>query len=406
MNILFTSDVPCFFPVSGSEQVLYQQAIGLSRKDLNVFAITRINGDAESLTTRTIGTAKEACYSIPSKSAVRIMSSLFKKPQQLYRNFIKEGSFCVSVCHQPFTCISLLLSGKLTNIPMIYVFHSPSHQEYLLSDDNKTYWWKLIMAHIRKMIEGYCLKRAQKIIVLSKYMKRKAIQVHRISKDLIVVNPGGVDLDRFKPPQDRNRIKTELDYSVGKVHLLTVRNLEPRMGIDNLLKGFYLLKEKNIPVQLIIAGEGPEKEKIRKIVKEYGLITDVTLTGFVPPDKLAQYYGAADFFVLPTRDLEGFGLVTPESMACGTPVLGTPVGGTKEILEKFDPQFLFDDTTPQAMAHGIRKVIDEYLKEEDKYNQLRTQCREFVAQHYSWQRHIDTLESIIYQLVESGKIKN
>jgi glycosyltransferase involved in cell wall biosynthesis len=260
---------------------------------------------------------------------------------------------------------------------------------------------KLSLAKVKKLIEGYCLKRAKKVIVLSQYMKQKAIKVHKINHDLIVVNPGGVDLDRFKPPKDRNRIKTELGYSAGKIQLLTVRNLEPRMGIDNLLKGFYILKEKDIPVQLVIVGEGPEKEKLQKLVKEFGLTIDITLTGFVPSDKLPHYYGAADFFVLPTRALEGFGLVTLESMACGTPVLGTPVGGTKEILKNFDSQFLFSDLTPNAIADGIQKVSDVFLAEEGKYNRLRERCRRYTEQNYSWQRHIDTLESIIYQLIES-----
>ena len=93
-------------------------------------------------------------------------------------------------------------------------------------------------------------------------------------------------------------------------------------------------------------------------------------------------------------------------MACGTPVLGTPIGGTKEILENFDPQFLFRDTTPEAIAHGIQKAIDIYLKDEDNYNQLRTRCRQFVIQNYSWQRHIDQLESIINELIESKQLKN
>src|SRR5207249_11624167 len=54
--------------------------------------------------------------------------------------------------------------------------------------------------------------------------------------------------------------------------------------------------------------------------------------GFIPDETLPSYYHAADVFVLPTRELEGFGLVTVEALACGTPVLGTPVGATPEVL--------------------------------------------------------------------------
>ena len=103
----------------------------------------------------------------------------------------------------------------------------------------------------------------------------------------------------------------------------------------------------------------------------------------------------SDFFILPTRDLEGFGLVTPESMSCGTPVLGTPVGATREILSKFNREFLFDDTTPSAMACGIQAAVKNYLEDEAKYTELRDNCRHFARNNYAWQRHIQKLQSII-----------
>jgi len=61
----------------------------------------------------------------------------------------------------------------------------------------------------------------------------------------------------------------------------------------------------------------------------------------------------ADLFVLPTLELEGFGLVTIEALASGVPVLGTPVGGTVEILEKLNPNLLFKDTSSESIARLI-----------------------------------------------------
>ena len=406
MNLLFLSDVSLENPTSGSEQVLTQEAVGLSRKGLNVFAITRGKSDYRSIVIRNVEGVEEACYYLPVKNILRILWVLFKKPSEIYCHFIRKRTSFLYICHQPFTCMSLIFKRKLCDQPFIYVFHSPSHKEFLLLNENRNSLWKFPLAHFRKIIEGYCLKKAQKIVVLSEYMKREIIKFHKIGDQRIVVNPGGADLDRFHPVEERIRVKTELGYLDGKIHLLTIRNLEPRMGLDNLLKGFSLLKEKNIPVQLIIGGEGPEKEKLRQIIEKYGLKSDVILTGFIPAEKLPQYYGAADFFVLPTRSLEGFGLVTAESMACGTPVLGTPVGATKEILNNFDSQFLFEDSTPESIANGIYHAVNVSLKDQEKYSMLRTRCREFVAQHYSWQRHIDTLETIIYELSKYDKIRN
>jgi len=232
-------------------------------------------------------------------------------------------------------------------------------------------------------------------MVLSRYMGKKVQDTHGIPAAKIVINPGGVDLERFRPPEDRRALKHKLGFPKGKVHLITVRNLEPRMGLDNLLKCVFLLKKNQDPVHLILGGDGIERKNLERLIREYGLLDDITMTGFIHPDILSEYYGAADFFILPTRNLEGFGLVTPESMACGTPVLGTPVGGTKEILSGFEPRFLFEDTSPEAMAEGICQAIGEYFALKKKYNRLRLDCREYAEKKYSWGRHTDRLKWIL-----------
>ena len=251
---------------------------------------------------------------------------------------------------------------------------------------------------VRRMIERFCLKKALKIIVLSHYMKEKLRDVHGISANRIVVNRGGVDLNRFRPPINREALRDKLGFPKGKIHLLSVRNLEPRMGLDNLLQCVRILRKNAARIHLILGGDGIERQHLEKLVREYGLVDAVTMTGFIPSDLLIDYYGASDFFILPTRRLEGFGLVTPESMACGTPVLGTPVGGTKEILSDFNPEFLFRDTSPEAMAEGIQLAIAKYFTPPKKYEELRNRCREYASRKYSWQRHTDQLKSIIEEL--------
>jgi glycosyltransferase involved in cell wall biosynthesis len=222
--------------------------------------------------------------------------------------------------------------------------------------------------------------------------------IHGISGERVVINPGGVDLSRFRPPGDRGALKAQLGFPEGKIHLITVRNLEPRMGIENLLTCMHTLKKGGLDTHLTLGGEGAERGRLEKMIEDLGLRGEVTMTGFIPSDLLPQYYGAADFFILPTKHLEGFGLVTPESMACGTPVLGTPVGGTREILSGFEPGFLFKDNTAEAMAEGIRETLRVYFPFEKDYNDLRARCREYAVANYSWDRHISQLQSIIDEI--------
>jgi glycosyltransferase involved in cell wall biosynthesis len=228
-------------------------------------------------------------------------------------------------------------------------------------------------------------------------MKGKVQHVHRIAADRIVVNPGGVDLRRFVPFEKRLHLKRRLGFPAGKIHLLTVRNLEPRMGLENLIRALGILRHKGMGIHLILGGEGIERRNIERAIACHGVKDDVTMTGFIPSALLAQYYGASDFFVLPTRRLEGFGLVTAEALACGTPVLGTPVGGTKEILCGLEPHFLFKDVNPEAMAEGIELAVRRFFAQEKEYAALRKRCRIYAEAHYAWKRHTDHLKSMLYE---------
>jgi glycosyltransferase involved in cell wall biosynthesis len=397
-KILFIADVPLVNPASGSEQVLNQQAIRLLRQGMDVYAITR-QADTPARLIRNVEGVHEGSYGASAQKIIPSFYSLVKYPAKFYNNFTRNHPFQAVVCHQPFTCFSLLVAGKLAHIPMIYVFHSPSHEEYLLSHENEGGLKNLPFVIARRLIEKFCLQRSKKITTLSRYMQQKVVKIHGIPADRIMVNSGGADLKRFKPPKNRAVLKKELGFPEGKIHLLTIRNLEPRMGLDNLLQSISILKSKQIDVHLIVGGEGIERKNLENLVVKYGLNNDVSMAGFIPPNLLPEYYGAADFFILPTRSLEGFGLVTPESMACGTPVLGTPVGGTKEILSGFDPEFLFRDASPGAMAKGIRFAIEKYFNDKDKYNELRLCCREYAEKNYSWERHIDQLKLILEEIL-------
>jgi len=394
MKIIFIADVPLDNPTSGSEQVLYQQATGLAHEDISVFAITRHAGSPLTVTSDIKG-VRVGSYGASAENMLRSFIPVARTPAYFYRMFTKDTPFQAAVCHQPFNCFSLFITRKLSDVPFLYIFHSPSHEEYLLSYPKRNRLSIFLNVNLRRMIEKFCLKRAAKIMVLSRYMQDRIKEIHGIDANRIEINPGGVDLNRFRPPEDRKHLKHKLGFPEGKIHLLTVRNLEPRMGIANLLKCIRILKKGPDHIHLILGGEGVEKQNLERLIKEYGLLKNVTMAGFIPPEMLSEYYGAADLFVLPTRHLEGFGLVTPESMACGTPVLGTPVGGTKEILSGFNSRFLFRDTSPEAMAKGINGAVGEYFVRRKRYEQLRLDCREYVARNYSWERHTDKLRAML-----------
>jgi glycosyltransferase involved in cell wall biosynthesis len=119
------------------------------------------------------------------------------------------------------------------------------------------------------------------------------------------------------------------------------------------------------------------------------------MIGFVADEDLATLYASADLFVLPTLTLEGFGLVTVEALACGTPVIGTPVGATPEILTLLDPRLVAADTTPT----GLTNAVIGFLHGSWSQHLTPDRVSKFVHERYDWNTHVDRTEQIYSELL-------
>ena len=220
-------------------------------------------------------------------------------------------------------------------------------------------------------------------------------RIYGIPDEKIRIIPGGVDLERFYPTVDRTKVRQLLNVSQEKMILFTVRNLVSRMGLENLI---YAVKDvvKTVPdVYLVLGGDGPLKNDLISLTQKLEIENHVKFAGFIPEAELPDYYRMTDIFILPTLELEGFGLITLEALASGVPVLGTPVGGTVEILNRLDSQYLFSDTSSEAMAELIIKTCQKFRSNPKLWQDVSSQCRLFVEENYSWKKNVDLLENLL-----------
>ncbi len=237
---------------------------------------------------------------------------------------------------------------RLRRQPIVMHFHGPWSGEAELEGESR------LAVAVKRSIERAVYVRAQRVIVLSYAFGDLAVRKFGIRKELIRVVPGHVDLDRFAPlAASKAEARRMLSLPADRPLLLTVRRLQRRMGLENLIDSLALVARAVPDVLLCVGGSGPLAGLLRQRADALGLTRNVEFLGFVPDDKLALAYQAADINVVPSTGLEGFGLVAAEALAAGTPSMVTPVGGLPEVVATLSPDLVFASVEARDIAEAL-----------------------------------------------------
>jgi glycosyltransferase involved in cell wall biosynthesis len=164
------------------------------------------------------------------------------------------------------------------------------------------------------------------------------------------------------------------------------------MGLEHLIAAMQELGEDGRDCLLLIGGEGPLRSTLERQIREQGLADRVTLLGFILEENLPKYYQAADLVLMPTYELEGFGLVTVEALACGTPVLGTPVAAIPEVLARLDPELVAEGTDSRSLAAAMRNILRRFRERPEERARLAMAGRALIERDYTWGKHVAQLE--------------
>lgn len=405
LNILFVVEEIYPDVTGGVHTYVYNIAKGLAVKGHNITVLTRL-ANPHLAKEEQIQGFKVIRYGFKDYSfSIARQISCVLNIRKLTEVLLKKDCFDLINLHSPQSSLGVYMSKASRRIPKIYTFSALQHEEDLLTAKAlhfKWYQWKryikpiwlLIYSEIMKSLERRALKDSQKIITLSDYTAKTLAEVHGIPAGKIEKIPGGVDVNLFRPTNNKEDVRKRLFIPQEKHILFTLRRLVARMGLDNLIKAIPIVIKRHPEALLLIGGEGPMKSELAQLIEKLNLKNCVKLLGYVSQDMLPLYYQAADLFILPSRALEGFGIVTPEALSCGTPVLGTPVGGTIEILSRLDNELLFKDISAGSMAELILKFLDD----PGKLAAAQAKCRKFALDNYSWDNSVDRTEKLFFQI--------
>lgn len=398
VNLLLLSDVSAAKVIGGAERVLREQAIGLRRRGHQVAAVVRMP-PGELDTRAAVGDMVEYRYPVSRRNEPAfVLSSLVESVRTFNRATNFTGVDAVIV-HQSLTGLGAILARRTAARGWVYVCHSLAHEEYLTRMARpataSAQARRFLNARLRLWCERLVVRRSGRIVVLSEFMKRRMLAAHGVAEDRVRVIPGGADPSRFRPPANREEVRRRLGLPPDKVLLLTVRNLVPRMGLDHLVQALALLGEGRHDLLLLIGGEGPSRASLERLIQDLHLGRSARLVGFIAEDDLPRYYQAADLVVMPTHVLEGFGLVTVEAMACGTPVLGTPVGALPEVLARVDTGLVTDGCGPDALAAALTRWLRRFRDMPGEQARLSERGRVLVETDLNWDRHNERLEGVL-----------
>lgn len=279
----------------------------------------------------------------------------------------------ISLCVSHFSLYNFPILDQLVNIPLVIHFHGPWALESR-SEGNR-----LISVQLKLWLEQICYRKAVSFIVLSEAFKKILHQNYRVPLDRIQVIPGGVDFEHFQTELSQNEARNDLSWRHDRPTIFALRRLAKRMGLENLIGAIAEVKPRYPDIMLYIAGKGPLRPTLETLIKELGLEENVSLLGFVSDEQLPVMYRAADFSIVPTVALEGFGLILVESLAAGTPVLGTPVGGIPEILNPLNSNLILEGSEPNQIARGIVEVLSGQRWLPDSAS-----CRLYAESNYAW----------------------
>jgi glycosyltransferase involved in cell wall biosynthesis len=204
------------------------------------------------------------------------------------------------------------------------------------------------------------------------------------------VVPGWVDLSRFRVIADREAAKVALGWPTDRPVLFCLRRFVPRMGLEALIDAAASLRASGRVFHLVMGGDGPLRENLVARTASLGLAGAVSFPGRAAEDLLATMYGCADAFVLPTAELECFGLIAIEALACGRPVLATPVGAIPEVVGQVEPRWIAGGDNHEALAALIGAFLDGRLPIPPP-----ERLSAFVAQRYSMHDRVAELARLV-----------
>ncbi|MFH0818637.1 MAG: glycosyltransferase family 4 protein [Patescibacteria group bacterium] len=331
-------------------------------------------------------------FSFPGST---LYSILFKSKKYL-KQLLQKQTFDLVIIHHPL--IGSIFFEQNIKIPALYIFHSSRPMEISFEGLTKpclnNFLSKKIITAFTARKEKTTLLTSDKILYLSNFSKKILAEKYPEIKNKLQALAPGIPKDMFSANFNR-------DYS--KNIFFTSRRLSPRTGVLNLIKATKILKDKNINFKVFLTGSGPLEKECHNLAAKLNIQDCLFFLGVISDQQLIKHYQTASCFVLPTLALEGVGISTLEALFSALPVIGTPIGATKEILTPINKELIMDSASPQAIADKMLWFIN--LDESTKKD-LARKSRAYAENHFTAEIMNQELTATVQLMLATTKVKS
>lgn len=328
--------------------------------------------DVTALTTRTGDRLRAAPPSVHAFSAAAApLPGRLVGVRRAVRALSRQASFDLVASH--FALYTLPALDLLRRWPLVVHFHGPWSLESQV--EGQAGWVVRAKAAAERLVYG----RASRLVVLSEAFRTVLVETYRIPPERVRVVPGGVRTARYATGYSQAAARAQLGWPLDRPVVLSVRRLVHRVGLEGLVDSIRTVRRHVPDVLLLIGGTGPLADTLAAQVEAAGLSRHVRLLGYVAEEDLPLAYRAADVSIVPTVALEGFGLTAVESLAAGTPVLVSPVGGLREIVQDLSPSLILPDTEPATMGRCLADVLYGRTRLPDALT-----CQTYARSRFDW----------------------
>lgn len=293
---------------------------------------------------------------------------------------LESENFDLVHAHSPALCgIAALQAAKSRHLPFVYEVRSFWEDADL---NPKRSPLRLLRYHLARNLESFVLRRSDAVVGISRAVLQD-LEARGIPPDKLHHVPNGVDVARFAP-RTRDSVLAEQIGLVDCPIFGFIGTLFPWEGVPWLVRAAATLHASGARFKLLIVGDGVAGPEVRRLIQQTASGAYISFLGRVPNDSIERYYSLMDFLVYPRLNVQIAQMVTPlkplEAMALGKPVLGSDVGGIRELVETEKTGLLFEAENIQDFCRAATRL----LKEPDLGNTLGTNAKRMTSQERGW----------------------